>query len=267
MKRRVSLFCTALTAALLLFVACGTTSGEPATATLRLAPSTREFATSSGWDIVLDEAVLVLGSMYLYAPDGDTMAQLGAPLGPAIAYAHGGHDPFGSRPVRLEWLGPASLDLLAEDVALLGEMDGSVGRAMEATIAFEPLADELADPSSPGHGHHAWIAGTATRSVMGATETVVFEGGLDIATGGTENLIEAVPSDAAVTARGVWELRVDVASWLDQARFERLPEAGTRIIAPDTQPAIAWSLGLRDPATYALRYAAARADELTTTGE
>jgi len=260
MSRRLSLFCATLTASLVLFVACGTTPGEPANATLRLAPSSRDFTTGTGWDVVLDEAVIVLGSMYLYAPDGDAMAGLGARLGPTIAYAHGGHDPFGSRPVRLEWLGPASLDLLADDVVALGEMDGSVGRSMEATIAFEPSTGELADPSGPANGNHAWIAGTATRSLMGMTETIVFEGGLDIAAGGTENLIEAVPSDANVATGGVWELRVDVASWLDQARFERLPDSATRVIAPTTQPAIAWSLGLRDPTHFALTYAPTLAD-------
>ncbi|MBN8613328.1 MAG: hypothetical protein J0L92_22230 [Deltaproteobacteria bacterium] len=254
MKHQFSTFCVALTCVLVLFVACGTTPGEPATASLRLSPSVREHTTASGWDVVLDEAVIVLGAMYIYPPPGERMAHLGAYLGPSVAHAHGGFDPFGTVPVRLEWLGPASLDLLAGDVTTLGEMDGSVGPSMAATIAFEPLAGELAEPSGPGHGHHAWVAGTATRTVMGETETLEFEGGLDIGTGGTENLIEAIPSPATVGARGVWELRVDVAGWLDQARFERLAGDGTRVIAPGTQPAIAWNLGLRDPTRFVLAY-------------
>jgi len=262
MKRPVPLFLAVLAITLVSFAACGTTPGQPATATLRLAPSSSSFTTSTGWDVVLDEAVLVAGSAYFYAPSGDTMASLERSLRESIsvpvAHAHGGHDPFGTRPVRLEWLGPASLDLLAADAVDIGTMDGSVGASMEVTLAFEPLTGALIEPSSPAHGHHAWIAGTATRTVEGTTETIEFEGGFDFASGGTENLVEAIPAPASVAAEGTWTLRVALARWLDQARFERLPQTtgSVRTITPTTQVGVAWDLGLRDPSDYELAYEA-----------
>lgn len=254
------LFFTSLAGTLTLFAACGTTPGEPATATLRLAPSTGTFTTATGWDVVLDRAVLVPGSAYFYAPTGDTMASLGRDLGDAlfvpVALAHGGHDPFGTRPVRLEWLGPVSLDLLATESLEVGAMDGSVGASTETTLAFEPLTGALLDPSSASHGHHAWIEGTATRVVEGTTETIEFEGAFDFASGGTENLIEAIEASADVRADGAWTLSIGLSRWLDQARFERLTESasGPRVITPTTQVGIAWDLALRDPRSFELSY-------------
>ncbi|MBX7192933.1 MAG: hypothetical protein K1X94_12785 [Sandaracinaceae bacterium] len=265
MTRRLPLFALALSLALSLFAACGVTPGQPATAELFLAHSTGTFTTSLGWRVTLREARLVIGSLYLYAPEGDTMARL-APwdlpgLGVSVAQAHGGVDPFGSRQVRLEWLGPESLDLLATEPTALGAMDGSVGPSTDATLAFETLAGELASATAPNHGHHAWIAGTASRTVEGVAESLAFEGGLDVAIGGTENLIEAIASDAEVVSSGRWTLGVDVARWLDAAHFERLAgDTDPRTLTPTSQPSIAWNLGLRDPMTIHLSYAPTLAD-------
>ncbi|MFN9811999.1 MAG: hypothetical protein ACK6CU_20460 [Deltaproteobacteria bacterium] len=256
-----SQFALVLSGTLLAFAACGTTGGHPATGELFLLPSRGSFTTASGWDVVLDEARLVAGSLYVYAPAGDTQASL-TPLGlgPSVAFAHGGHDPFGSRRVRMEWLGPAVLDLLADDTAALGTMDGSVGPATDATLAFEALRGALASPESPTRGHHAWIAGTASRLLDGETESIAFEGGLDFEIAGTENLIEAISSEAEVETDGHWALGIDLPRWLDQARFERLPGAEMRAVSPGSQAAVAWELGLRDPATFALTYQTATND-------
>lgn len=260
MKFSISLFSTTVAGTLTFFAACGTTSGQPATATLRLAPSTGTFTTSTGWEVVLDEAVLVPSSAYFYAPSGDTMASVGEHVRDAllvpVAHAHGGHDSFGTRPVRLEWLGPESLDLLGAETIEIGAMDGSVGASMEVTLAFDTLAGALLDTRSPSRGHHAWLAGTATRRVDGTTETIEFDGGFDFAAGGTENLIEAIPAAANVRASGDWTLRVALSRWLDRAHFDRLPEtaSGPRAITSGTQVGIAWDLGLRDPRDYELTY-------------
>lgn len=256
---RTSRFLLTLSGTLLAFAACGTTGGQPATGELFLVPSDGAFTTATGWDVVLDEVRLVAGSLYVYAPAGDTMASL-SPLGPSIALAHGGHDPFGARRVRMEWLGPSALDLLAAEPASLGAMDGSVGPATDTTLAFDALEGELASPGGPTHAHHAWIAGTASRVVSGTTETIAFEGGLDVEIGGTENLIEAIASDATVATDGRWSLSVDLSRWLDQAHFERLPEAETRVVTPSSQVGIAWELGFRDPASFTLTYQPALAD-------
>lgn len=258
MRRRLTLFTLTLSLTLTFFVACGVTPGEPATGTLLVSPSTGTFSTATGWSVVLDEATLVIGSLYVYAPDGDVTASLSPwdprRLGPSTALAHGGVDPFGTRRVRMEWLGPSALDLLADAPATLGAMDGSVGPTTDTTLSLEALSGALAASDGPSHGHHAWIAGTATRTVSGTTETIAFEGGLDVQIMGTENLIEAIASDADVAADGTWTLSVDLPRWLDAAHFDRLPDAETRVVTPDTQVGIAWDLGLRDPASFHFTY-------------
>lgn len=264
MRSRLSTFLASVSALLVAFAACGTTRGAPATAILRLAPSTGTFATTTGWEVTLDEAFLVLGGVYVYAPEGDPTAGLdprvlGA-FGPGVALAHGGHDPFGSRRVRIEWLGPERLDLLGTEPVEVGPMDGSVGRTTDATLAFEPLAGELLEPGALNHGHHAWISGTATRTAMGTSEMIAFEGGLDFAAGGTENLVESVATEADVGATGIWTLEVDVSRWLDEAHFERLDGTDPRPVDSRTQVGIAWDLGLRDPRAFSLTYVAAVAE-------
>jgi hypothetical protein len=229
--------------------ACGTTPGAAATATLVLMPSTSTFTTTAGWTIALDEAWLVPAALYVYAPNGDAMAWLSHALLP-VAQAHGGHDPYGTRSVRLEWLGPAALDLLSTERIVIGAMDGSVGPTRDATLAFAALSGDLAGPASPSRGHHAFLAGRATRADM----TVTFEGGLDLGAGGTQPLIEAIPIETFVEGDGELALTVDLARWLDEAQLDRLPDATPRVLAPGTQPAIAWGLGLRDPRGYAFAY-------------
>lgn len=256
-------FLLTLAFTLTVFAACGETQGAPATATLELEGQSGRFTTSTGWDVVLDEASVVLDGLYVYAPAGDATAQRApwsppswSQLGPSLALAHGGHDPFGTRRVRLEWLGPSSLDLLTPTPIVLGTMRGSVGASSDTTVAFAALSEELSRPEAPAHGHHVWVAGTATRTVAGNTETLAFEGGRDITVGGTEHLIEAIASDALVAAEGRWSLSIELARWLDQARFERLPDADIRTITPSSQVGIAWDLGLRDPAGFHLSYRA-----------
>lgn len=249
MRRLLPTLLLGLGLATLSAAACGTTPGAPAAATLVLAPSTASFTTATGWSITLDEAWLVPSALYVYAPDGDTMASLARVLVP-VAHAHGGHDPFGARRVRLEWLGPRALDLLARGRVEIGVLDGSVGPTSDATLAFGVLPDDLAASTGPSRGHHAFVAGTATRE----GQTIAFEGGLDLAGDGTQPLIEAIAIDARVEAEGELAMTVDLARWLDEAQLDRLPDAEVRVLAPGTQPAIAWSLGLRDPRAYPLTY-------------
>jgi hypothetical protein len=249
MRRSIPTLLLGLGLTTLSAAACGTTPGAPATATLVLAPSSPTFTTSTGWSITLAEAWLVPSALYVYAPDGDTMAALSRVLLP-VAHAHGGHDPFGARAVRLEWLGPRALDLFDVGRPEIGALDGSVGPTSDATLAFGPLPDDRAAGSGPSRGHHVFVAGTATRE----GEAIAFEGGLDLEGGGTERLIEAIAIDAMVESEGELAMTVDLARWLDEAQLDRLPVAEVRLLAPGSQPAIAWSLGLRDPRGYALTY-------------
>lgn len=240
------------------FVACNPTPGASATATLQLAPSARTFTTSTGWNVTLTEAVLVPDALYVYAPSGDTMAALDEALWPVtmpVAHAHGGHDPFGSRSVRLEWLGPESLSLLGDSTIDVGFMDGTVGSTSDVTLAFAALAGELANPSSASHAHHAWVRGTASK----AGETIAFAGGLDFGTGGTEGIIETIHVSPSITRVGTQTLHIDTAAWLDLCHFDRLPGTGSgeRVIEPLNQVGVALNLGLRNATSYSVTYAPA----------
>ena len=238
------------------FVACSPTPGASATATLQLAPSTRSFTTSTGWNVTLTEAVLVPDALYVYAPAGDTMASISQALSPVVmpvAQAHGGHDPFGTRRVRLEWLGPNFLDLLGDSPSEIGFMDGTVGATSDVTLAFAPLTGEQANPSGASHGHHAWVRGTATK--MGSS--VAFAGGLDFGSGGTEGIIESIMVSPSITRTGTQTLQVKTAAWLDLCQFDRLPGTGTdeRTIEPLNQVGVGFGLGLRNATSYSLAYA------------
>ena len=237
------------------FVACNPTPGASATATLQLAPSAHTFTTSTGWNVTLTEAVLVPDALYVYAPAGDTMASLTQSLWPvamSVAQAHGGHDPFGSRRVRLEWLGPESLDLLGDSSRDIGVMDGTIGSTSDVTLSFALLVGEQANLSSVSHGHHAWVRGTATK--MG--ETIAFAGGLDFGSGGTEGIIESIMVSPSIARTGTQTLMVNTAAWLDLCQFNRLPGTGAteRLIDPLNQVGIGFELGLRNATSYSVRY-------------
>lgn len=237
------------------FVACNPTPGASATATLQLAPSARTFTTGTGWNVELTEAVLVPDALYVYAPSGDTMAALEEALWPVtmpVAQAHGGHDPFGSRSVRLEWLGPESLSLLGDSAIEVGFMDGTVGSTSDVTLAFAALTGELASPSGASHAHHAWVRGTATKT----GETIAFAGGLDFGSGGTEGIIETIHVSPSIAREGTQTLHVDTAAWLDLCHFDRLPGTGTeeRVIEPLNQVGVGFGLGLRNATSYSLAY-------------
>ncbi len=256
MRHPPFVFGVTLCVALTLFAACGVTRGEPASAELALEGGGGRFTTATGWDVVLDEARLVIDGLHVFAPAGDASAALERVLwlGPSVALAHGGHDDFGGRATRIEWLGPALLDLLGEGPTPLGPMSGSVGATDGATLAFGPLPADLATASGPTHGHHAFLRGTASREVDGAPEVVRFEGGLDFTVGGTEHLIEAIAMTDRVEPEGRFTLSFELSRWLDQARFERLAAGDPALITPSAQVGIAWDLGLRDPMGIHLTY-------------
>ncbi len=255
MKRITHFACLTGAFLSLSFVACNPTPGASAEATLQLAPSLRSFTTSTGWSVTLTEAVLVPDALYVYAPSGDTMASLQElmwPVAMPVAHAHGGHDPFGSRRVRLEWLGPQSLDLLGDTTIDIGLMDGTVGSTSDVTLAFAALTGDLASTSGASHAHHAWVRGTATK--MG--ETIGFAGGLDFGSGGTEGIIESIMVSPSITRTGTQTLLVNTAAWLDLCQFDRLPGTGTdeRVIEPLNQVGVGFGLGLRNATSYSLAY-------------
>ena len=245
------------------FAACGNTPGRPITlafsAGLYAGPF---FHTSSGWDVTLTEASLVIGPVYVLAPASRTAAleRMQSLLLPT-AFAHGGHDDYASLEVRAEWLDQAVLSMGASS-AFLGNADGTAGLAEYTTVELA----RPADASGPTHGHVAWVAGTATPTLGG--ETIAFEGGLDLPDDVLARSVESIATPFDMEANGALELRVMAASaidpagpsWLEEADFSRLPipTTGTvRELAPGTQPHTAWMLAARDADSFTMHYQAA----------
>lgn len=251
---RVPLFCLSLALVTTSFVACGTTGGRPIALTLSVDRiGETAFTTSAGWDVVLDEAHVLVGAIYAYAPEGMTasLERLERLLVP-VAWAHGGVDAYLGRPVRCEWLSQADVDLMSTEPTSLGVGTGSYGLADEGTVLLDAPSGSLADAGAPLHGHHAWVSGTAT---MDET-TIAFEGGIDIEDEGTSRLVEGLTLGEVLDDDGEVRVHVEVSRWLDAVHFERLPEAGAapRVLADGTQGHVAWLLALRDPMTWSLAY-------------
>jgi hypothetical protein len=252
--RRAAPFFLSLALVTTSFVACGTTGGRPIALTLSVdrVGETR-FTTATGWDVVLDEAHLLVGAIYAFAPEGlsarfERLERLLVP----VAYAHGGLDAYLGRAVRCEWLSQADVDLVSSEATSLGSGAGSYGLADEGTVLLDAPRGALASADAPLRGHHAWISGTATRDAT----TIAFEGGIDVEDEGTARLVEGIPLGETLDDDGEVRVHVDVERWLDAVHFERLPDAGAapRVMSPGTQGHTAWLLALRDPHDWSMTY-------------
>lgn len=265
MTKSVSKWVGWLAVGLAAFAACGT-PGAPASANLSIVGASRTFTTASGWDVELSAAHLLVGGVVVFAPAPQEAASLPRwlerGLGPSLARAHGGHDSFGGRPVRLDWTGPAAFDLLAPRSSsfAVGAMRGSVGASAEASLVFPEISGEFGAADSTTRGHHAWIAGTASRLRVrdGVRERIRFEGGLTIPTDGLRGLVEGIEASFYVDRRGHVQLQVLLERWLDEAHFDRLEGDDVKTIGAGDQISIAWELGLRDPRSYRVVYEPAR---------
>ncbi len=127
------------------------------------------FTTALGYDIALDDAVIVLGALQFHEPKSAEELGLVAPwqrplravMGPAVARAHPGHDMSGD--VKGEWTGMTYIDLLAAPVAL-GDAPFYEGEYETASLSLMQDGvdgDSGLDASSPGAGHTLALAGTA----------------------------------------------------------------------------------------------------------
>ncbi|MGE3631753.1 MAG: hypothetical protein AB7P00_17725 [Sandaracinaceae bacterium] len=238
------------------FAACNATAGVPIRLTLALESlSVADVTTPTGWDVHLDEAVVLLGPIYAYAPIEEGMAALTGSarriLAPPIARAHGGFDPLMHRIVRAEYLEQFAFDALSPDVVTVGEIDGLLGAVDELSVVLDaPLdANELA--SGPTHAHHLWVHGTATRE----DRTISFEGGLDLEDVDLTRRVDGIGVDGpALNDGATLVVGVDPTLWLAEADFTALAEGGDAVVIdPESQPHRAWRLGARTSAAYAAR--------------
>jgi hypothetical protein len=210
-------------------------------------PGPGVFETETGWRIVLDEARVALGPVYLYAASdslAERLAQIFVLL--PVARAHGGTDPYAGRVVRGELLDSFVLDALDPERRVWTGLPGSAG-------GVESLRVDLPGPEAESagslRGYHAWVRGTATRG----DERVPFAGGLTIPSDGLSEQVEGIALDGLLDDGATVTLAVRPHAWFDGAHFERLPPPGgdgVRPIVADSQVRNAWYLGARSLAGY-----------------
>jgi hypothetical protein len=200
-----------------------------------------EFDTDTGWHVVLDEARIALGPIYLYGDEGAlTLRSLGRALVP-VAHAHGGADMYIGRIVRGEYLDAVVFDALAPERLALGTVSGRAGHASALRV---DVAGPAADLAGLLRAHSAWVHGVASKD--GAT--VTFEGGLDIPDDGLARHIDGIPMDVAIDDGVTVVVALQLRAWFAAAHFDRLTERGadgTYAIGAATQVRTAWYLGAR----------------------
>ncbi|MCU0674460.1 MAG: hypothetical protein MUE69_16915 [Myxococcota bacterium] len=218
------------------------TGGRLVPVELRLVgdPSATRFTSALGFDVVLEEAELVVGPLYAFAPADEPITRRSHALR-SIAHAHGGLDPLDGRKVRAELLDRVAVDALADEPV-----------AFE-TLAEEGAIDELrvgleAEPSQLD-GHLARVVGTATRDGV----TYAFEAFVDVGASPNERRV-LVPFVAELTEGSLLTLRLDPRAWLDGVAFDRLGACEAPCgFAGGSQAATAAALGVRSVRAYAPR--------------
>lgn len=206
------------------------------------------FTTDTGWDVVLTDARIELGSFYAFAKDAidDPFASL---LGPSIARAHGGIDPLSGRRVRAQYLEPVVVDALVATESALGTILAEAG---ELEVAEVRLTDPNPANAAALHGGHLYVAGTATKDAT----SVDFAGAVTIPDEGTSRRIEGIAIDGSLASGTTIELSLEAARFFGGVHFDEMPVAdpmtGIRPIAPGSQPYAAIGLGLRNPRAYAV---------------
>lgn len=249
---------TPLLAALLL-LACDSAPTPGSQVTLALSaqglteagsPLTEPFVTSRGWSVSLDEAVILVGPVYLYAgAETDTglarVAQWVFPTAAACATHAQASDGVLLAEVRTQ----AVVDLLGEPEVLWDEvpaLEGSV-RAMELHLhpPGELDTESSAEALSALAGHTARLRGSATQG----EDVRPFSVEITLPDEATWRIVESIPVEAiALGAENALTLRLHANQWLDAIDFSQVEGE----IHPDTQAWTALTLGLRAQAGYSL---------------
>lgn len=208
-------------------------------------PSASRFTTALGFDITLEEAELVLGPIYAFAPADEPIAFRFV----SIAHAHGGLDPLDGRKVRAELLERVRVDALSAE-PLVFEAIAEEGVVDELRIGLEPDASLL-------EGHLARVVGTATRDGV----TRAFEAFVDVGSSATERRV-LVPFETELREDTSIDLVLDPRVWLDGVAFDRLGPCESRCDFPSgSQAASAAALGVRSARAYTPRVVPARIPE------
>ncbi len=191
-----------------------------------------------GWTIVLDEAVVAFGPLYLCA----TRAASASLCPAAVA----------------EWREVATVDLLARAPVPLGEVVGVSGSVGSATWDYgirwpttqgSPVVTEAAP-----NGHSAVFAG---RAELGNT-AFDFTLDIDVVPALRGSLaVQGVPAEATIEDSGwVLEVEFDLAAWWQGVDFDALAERGEAmlVLAPDGRDANAVIIAMTANARPVLRW-------------
>jgi len=223
--------------------------------------SAGSFVSPSGWKVTLSRALVSTGEFYYFdgvpplvlAPRTRSWELAQRWLGLSTAHAHPGHYQAGNALGQM--LSPWSVDLLGA-AATLGDGAGVTGDYRSAQFSFKapPVG-----PAASGLAGHVVVAegiaekdGEETRSFRAVADLADVEANAaDGQIAGCEFVEADVESDGVVTVRvkpKIWFSLVDFA----QAEPGSADEPAE--FAPDSQPKIAFSLGVTQLSAYAFSY-------------
>lgn len=257
---------TGALAAALCIEACGSdeAGGHRVVLDTRVEPvvGAESFTTARGWNVTLTRALLSTGPFYYFdgAPPLVRLLRRRVPsvrqvLGLAEAFAHPGHYEAGEALGQM--LQPWSVDLLA-GAAELPPGDGVTGLYRSASFSLTsppegPMAGEL-------DGHAALVAGTAQRDGSEPLRFVATADLADIERSAANGYIDGceleeidVEGDGRVTVRVTPKIWFD---WVDFAELKPDPGGAPVEFAADSQPKIAFALGLAQLSAYEFSFAA-----------
>jgi hypothetical protein len=240
--------------------ACGVdeASGRRVVLSTRLeaAAGADSFTTALGWNVTLSRALLSTGPFYYFdgAPplvlrfERPRWATLRAALGLGEVFAHPGHYKAGEALGQM--LQPWSVDLLAGG-ADLPVGDGVTGLYRSASFSFTapaegPIASELG-------GQAVIVEGTARREGTPPLRFLATADLGDIERSAANGYIDGCPFDELeIEGDGRVTVQVTPRVWFDLVDFSELEPAadGAVEFPPDSQPKIAFALGLAQLSAY-----------------
>ena len=176
--------------------------------------------TSTGWQVTLTEARIVLGPLRWY--EGAALfgrSRFERLLGISVAWAHPGHYVAGE--ALADITARRVVDLLRADGTRLEQGNGVTGLVQSAAIELRPAEATLADAATL-HGGTLYVRGDATKD----GRTVHF----DCAPALTQ-VVQGIPARGDMNQSGRWDITIDVGAWIDRADF-------SLVVAPATPDAV-----------------------------
>jgi len=184
--------------------------------------------TSTGWQVTLTDARIVLGPLRWYegaALFGRTLFE--RLVGVSVAWAHPGHYVAGE--ALADITARRVVDLLRPGGTPLPQGNGVTGLVQSAAIELRPAEAALPDAATL-RGGTLYVRGEATRD----GRTVRFE-----CAPALTHAVQGIPARGDMTGSGRWDLTIDVGAWIDRADFSTLadpPTPGGLVTITEGQP-------------------------------